>query len=885
MSYLLIVESPGKISKISEYLGHEYIVMASIGHIIDLDGGAMNINLETFEPIYQISKDKFRVVADLTRAAKKVGLDNVMLAADEDREGEMIAWSLARELNLHNPKRIVFNSITAKELNNAVANPKIIDQNMVKAQQARRILDRLAGYLISPLLKRVGLKIPNEEKILSAGRVQSVVVKIIVDKEKEIINFFSKKKDTYFYITSNVTIGKYELLTKLANINTKIEHSDNSDNLDNEDSDNENTSKKKSKSKPKIVSTSNTISSRSYTIFEKNQEELVVKIIKAMIKSQYIILNTINKIKKSYPSPPFTTSTLQQWASQRLGMDAKRTMSVAQKLYEAGHITYMRTDSTSISVEAAEVLKKTITDKYGIIHHQAHDYTNKKANTQEAHECVRPTKPTVIEIDGSSDEKRLYSTILKRTIQSQMKAAEYQNIIIEIGFKGKDILIEYKLVGTLENLTYAGYLIVDGKEGSESLPLNELNNVTWISINGIEDTSKPPVRYNDASLIRQMDPKNLNIGRPSTYASFIDKILNRKYVEIKNIEGNKVKVAKYTAKATNPKIIDCEIKEIIIGKDKNKLVPTELGTIITNFLEENFPILMDYKFTANMEKELDDVADGTLNKLKVIKSFYDYVQTCIETINNKNIIGTHNNLPIKLNDGQYGKYITYNNNKYNLSQIAKEFLLTVDTLLSDDKILLDIIIKKIDNPLALDTPNIISVYKNLPIKINDGTHGKYITYNDNKYNLLRIAKELLITEDELISNKKLLSEKIIQLIDNPQPQIQPNQTILKEWKINKFKYLLKNGQWGHFIEEWSTITNIKKQNYSMKFAISKIIDESKMKIDENSINNAIELITITDIKQTIEYFNTNNKKIIQDVKDLTNSKPNAKSNTKTKTKI
>jgi DNA topoisomerase I len=775
MSKLLIVESPGKINKIKEYLGNDYIVMASIGHIMDLDPNNISINLENFEPQYSTYNDKKDQIKKLKNATNQVGKENVLLAADEDREGEMIAWSLAKELKLNNPKRIVFNSITKKELTNAINNPKTIDYNMVYAQQARRILDRFGGYLVSPILNKNGFK-GNQ----SAGRVQSVVVKIIVDKEKEIEEFYKQDKSTYFYINCNMNIGEYQVLTKLALKKTKIETSfedNNDDNL----SENENSDTKKNKSKKNKVNTDNFSTNKSYLTFPKSDEDKVLKIIKKMTKCNFDIFNMTEKVRKSNPSPPFTTSTLQQYASQRLNMDSKRTMSVAQKLYEGGHITYMRTDSTSISEEAITLIKDAIKNKAGINYFEKRSYVNKKANTQEAHECIRPTKPLKFDIEGSTDEKRLYNVIWKRTLQSQMKSAEYQNILIEICMEdNKDYLKNYKLIGTLDNLIYEGYLILDNKKGNSKLDSKKLDKLDWININGIEDTQKPPTRYNEASLINKMDPKNLNIGRPSTYSSFIDKITKRNYVEIKDLEGNKLSVKKFSVIKDNKSEIKIENKDLVLGNEKKKLVPTNLGINITKFLEDNFSKLMDYKFTANMEKELDDVAEGSIHKNKIIEKFYEYLNDSIENIkpsnySNEIIIGKYNDNDIILKNGPYGKYFTFNKTNIGLKQILN---------------------------------------------------------NNNT------------TEDNIINNHELLIKYIIQEITNPPKKIE--NISLKEWENGKTKYIMREGKFGHYIEE---LKNNSKKNYTMKFLVNKKANENNINLE--SINEILDLITIDEIKDSI----------------------------------
>ena len=856
MTTLLIVESPGKIKKIGEYLGDDYVIMASVGHIIDLDEKTLSIDLSTFEPNYTQYDNKKDVIAKLCKQTFKVGKSNVLLAADEDREGEMIAWSLAKELGITNAKRIVFNSITKKELEKAVGNPQQIDMNMVKAQQARRILDRLAGYIISPVLYRT-LK-----GAQSAGRVQSVVVKIVADKEKEIEKFFSNKSDTFFMINSDISMGEYELNTKLYNKTDKIEFDVRDEDYEDKTEENDNLSetktKTKSKAKTKKVSTDN-IPSKSCVIFTKDEEPKVVEIIKNMVKSEFKLLKMNEKIRKSNPPAPFTTSTLQQTASQRLGMDAKRTMSVAQKLYEGGHITYMRTDSTGICDEEIKKIKDEIVSKYGLPYYEHREYKNKKANTQEAHECVRPTKIYVDSIETTPDEKRLYSLIWKRTIQSQMKASEYQNITVEIEMLGRKALVPYKMVGNLENLIFIGYLIVDGKTPTCSLDIISLKKliIDWIAINGLEDTQKPPTRYNDASLINKMDPKNLNIGRPSTYASIIDKIISRKYVEIKDIEGKEIILNKYNIIKANPKSMTLESRNITIGKEKKKLVPTELGRRVTDFLEKYFSKLMDYGFTANMEKQLDDVAEGKLDKLKIIKPFYDYIQEQIKTIVPTNIqnpntgkkysppekIGKYGKLDITLYDGPYGKYVTCDTWKFNLKLLFEKKQQSIDStggLEADLEAELEAGLKSNTKSYMKDDSDSDSDSDS-----NSNSNSNSNFGSDVKQELHSESKEIDLT---LLSNEEILV-KVLERIESLK------QAIEKEWKIGKKKYILKKGQYGHYIEEWNTVTKKKIKNFSIKFLIDKIAKNNKLDAkSEESINEIIELITNQDIEETVEYF-------------------------------
>jgi DNA topoisomerase-1 len=821
MSYLLIVESPGKIKKISEYLGDDYIVMASVGHIIDIHPSPKNnlsVNLETFEPIYSRNHDKLDVINKLCKQADRVGNSNVLLAADEDREGEMIAWSLAKELELNNAKRIVFNSITKKELEKAISHPQKIDLNMVYAQQSRRILDRLAGFIISPILSNThrGAK--------SAGRVQSVVVKIVLNKEKEIEKFYSNKSDSFFTINTDITMGDYEFNSKLYNKTDKVDFNIEDtefDDLDEKTDEDSETKPKKNKTgitKTKQKSTDNS-PSKGCVIFTKDEEPQVIEIIKNMTKADYKLLKMSERIRKANPPAPFTTSTLQQVASQRLGMDAKRTMMVAQKLYEAGYITYMRTDSTAISEEAMLTIKEEIESKYGIKYYDKKEYKNKKGNTQEAHECVRPTKIQYDTVEGTSDEKRLYSMIWKRTIQSQMKAAEYQNITVEIEMLNRKLLVLYKLVGNLENLIFSGYLIVDEKKSSTPLDIESIKKlvIKWENINGIEDTQKPPVRYNDASLINKMDPKNLNIGRPSTYATIIDKIISRNYVEVKDIEGKDMELNRYNVSKKEPKSLNMETKTVKIGKEKKKLVPTDLGRKATEFLEKYFTDLMDYNFTANMEKQLDDVAEGKINKLKVIKPLYEYIQQQIKTIpvdiaktNNykqPEKIGKYDKFDVVLHDGPYGKYVSCDNYKFNLNM-----LFNVKKQLDDDDLKAEL--EELEKTDILNDKN---------------------------------------SDDPTIASNETILKKTLEKIENLKQQIE------KEWKIGKKKYILKK-QFGYYIEEWNTVTKKKSGNYSMKFLMDKIAKNNKLDINTNDdLKQIINKITNKDIEDTIEYFSKSKK--------------------------
>jgi DNA topoisomerase-1 len=530
--------------------------------------------------------------------------------------------------------------------------------------------------------------------------------------------------------------------------------------------------------------------------FKKEETELVISILKTLSKCKYNLLSINSKIRKVYPDAPFTTSTMQQTLSHKYNMNSKKTMLIAQKLYEAGHITYMRTDSTNISQEASFAIKDCIIKKYGDNYYERRDYKNKKNNTQEAHECIRPTNINYEEIKGTPDEQKLYTEIWKRTVKSQMKPAEYQQYIIETEpclKEGKYIPIKpietepclkergYIFVGTIEELIYEGFKIVDGSEKKKEKPLNlssfigckeDIIDVLWDSINAIEETEKPPTRYNDATLINKMDPKNLNIGRPSTYATIIDKILQRRYVEIKDIEGKQIELLKYRIdnKSEGKKFIDVEKIVTVIGNEKRKLVPTECGIITTEFLEKNCKKMMDYNFTANMEKDLDLIAEGKKSKYTTLNDFYTYLQKSLD---------------------------------------IKTDLLVLNNQESGD---------------CVNKGTVIGTYKKKDIVLNSGKYGQYITHGNNNYSL----KDTSESSNEVILEKALLI-------------IRAN----KVWKIDKKTYTLKKGKFGYYLEEG-------KNN---KISITKLINIIKNKKSDINEIDIIEQITKEDISNFITTLN------------------------------
>jgi DNA topoisomerase I len=574
---LVIVESPGKIAKINQYLGENYIVKASYGHVQDLDKNTLSIDVDdNFKPFYITTPDKVKVVKELKALAKDCS--DVILAADGDREGEAIAHSLATVLKLKDAKRIIFHEITKTALLKALEKPTTINYDMVYAQQARRLLDRLVGYKISPVLWKylsAGAK--------SAGRVQSVVVKIIIDRENEITKSISQ---SYFKTTSEFDFKETKLNGTLQCGNKMYQFET-----------------------------------------EENAKEFLSNINK---KTTCKVISVENKKSIRKASSPFITSSLQQEASTKLHFNVKRTMDVAQKLYENGLITYMRSDSPNISKDAIEDAKKYIIKTFGSEYSDPKNFESKNSNSQDAHECIRPTHLEDPEPEGlEGDLKKLYTLIWKRTIASQMSNAQVnvQMIQIDLINNKESILIfnetQTYFVSILENVEFPGYLIVydnsledeDKVIGKLSIKVKDKLELQKITIS--EEYTKPPLRYNEAALVKYLE-KN-GIGRPSTYASIISKVIERNYVEIKNVEGVK-KESKQILFDSNYKIKEVK-KDVFIGREQTKLVPTAMGNQVNDFMVKNFEPILDIEFTSNFESYLDKIAEGKANWVTVLKKF------------------------------------------------------------------------------------------------------------------------------------------------------------------------------------------------------------------------------------------------------------------------
>ena len=574
---LVIVESPAKAKTIEKFLGKDFKVQSSFGHIADLPSKELGVDVDgDFTPKYIVSSDKKKLVADLKKEAKKAEM--VWLASDEDREGEAIAWHLAEELDLkkENTKRIVFHEITKTAILKAIENPRQIDYNLVNAQQARRILDRLVGYELSPVLWR---KVKGG---LSAGRVQSVAVRLIVEREREIEAF--NPVASYRIDAEFVTAQGNSFKAKL----------------------------------PKNFQTQ----AAARAFLEKN------------IDASYSVADLIKKPAKKSPAAPFTTSTLQQEAARKLYFSVGKTMTIAQRLYEAGLITYMRTDSVNLSNDAQQAAAKEITKSFGEAYSHPRKYKGKSKGAQEAHEAIRPTQMSRHSIEGDYDQTRLYDLIWKRTLASQMSDAQLERTNVKIAVTSSQAVKE-QFTANGEMIKFDGFLKVylegiDNDEQEQEGMLPKLVKADVLSANHITATerfTRPPYRFTEASLVKQLE--ELGIGRPSTYAPTISTIISRKYVEKGTVEGVERKYLQLTLE--NQILKDNTLLETI-GSDKGKLVPTDIGMIVNDFLVEHFSSVLDFNFTAKVEQDFDDIADGKEDWKHMLKEFYGKFHPTVEDV-------------------------------------------------------------------------------------------------------------------------------------------------------------------------------------------------------------------------------------------------------------
>ena len=793
---LVIVESPGKIKKIQDLLGPGYIVMASVGHIIDLDPANMSIDIKNkFTPNYAVIEGKEKVISDLKKAMKTA--DDVYLASDEDREGEMIAWSLAKELGLKKPKRIAFNSITKAEIDKAIKNPREIDENLVDAQKSRRILDRIVGYEISPILWK------SIRASLSAGRVQSVVARLIIDKENEIKEFYQKDSQSFFKFNGVFNEKKKKPFKALLYTSNKTSADKNEEEDDDEITEIEGLRKG---GRAKVNS------------------ENAKKLLNDMTKSTFKVKNIVEKDSTRHPSAPFTTSTLQQEAAKKLGFTVKRTMTAAQKLYEEGYITYMRTDSVNLSKEALTEIKEFVTSKFGKEYHNEKQYFGKSKNTQEAHEAIRPTHVKDENLTEKKkigyDEVKLYNLIWRRAVASQMSPAKFKitNIEIEIS-KLKD----YYYLTQIENILFQGFLRVYGFKDVENIGIDipaigsvlEVDNIT-----GNEDYERPPPRFNEASLVKKLDPDNLNIGRPSTYASIINKIQERGYVILQNLEGEE-KDAVTLCWDGGSKIKETSEK-INIGKEQNKLVPTSVGILVNDFLVKNFPEIMDYTFTASMEDELDEIAEGKIKFVKVMDKFYKKFHPVVEKLlaakkteidKLSRSLGKHptKDLEIIATLARFGPVVKMCESKSKCVYAPIKPPLTIDTITLKDAVKL------------FEYPKLVGKYEDKPIELFKGKHGFYLKWATTKLSIETI--------DKIKDKEKITEKEAIELLK------EKRKNIYWEGKDGTKQYTILEGPYGKYISIKDSMKPMKKsQNV-------KLVEEIK-NYEELTIDKVKELVNL-----------------------------------------
>ena len=695
---LVIVESPAKAKTIEKYLGSEFKVSSSYGHISDLPKKEIGIDFDNnFKPKYIISSDKKDVVKQLKKQASSA--DTVWLASDEDREGEAIAWHLFESLKLDKSKtkRIVFREITKKAILNAIENPREINYNLVNAQQARRIIDRLVGFEISPILWR---KVKGG---LSAGRVQSVAVRLLVDKENEINNFVPK--------------SSFKISAKFSDSNN------------------------------------NKLTAQLSGIFES--ENKAKEILEKSSTSNFSISSVEKKPFKKTSSAPFTTSTLQQEASRKLGFSVSRTMSAAQRLYESGHITYMRTDSVNLSEDALNAAGKVISKMYGENYHKTKRFSNKNKGAQEAHEAIRPTNFENKSVNMESDQIKLYNLIWLRTISSQMSDAILERTILKISSDQYDN--QFTCKG--EVIKFDGFLKVyiegiDDNENDDSeglLPnLSEGDKLINNNMVATEKFSRPPYRYSEATLVKKME--ELGIGRPSTYAPTITTIQNRKYVAKGTYEGFE---RNYRQIILDSNKIKTTLLKENTGSDKGKLVPTEVGIIVTEFLVNNFKNILNYNFTASVEQDFDKIASGDIEWTNILKDFYKPFHSTVEDVKEnatretgERVLGA---------DPKSGRQVSVRLGKFGpMAQIG-----TVDEeekpifagLLPDQKI----------NQITLEQtlelfklPCYLGDYENSKVESNAGRFGPYIKH-DNKF--VSLPKGISPLEVSLEQAIELIEEK------------------------------------------------------------------------------------------------------------------------------
>ena len=734
MQNLVIVESPAKAKTIEKFLGKDYIVKSSFGHIRDLAKKGLGVDIEkNFAPCYEISSEKKKVVDELSKLAKKV--DAVWLASDEDREGEAIAWHLTEVLGLpvERTRRIVFHEITKNAILKAIENPRTVDLNLVNAQQARRVLDRIVGFELSPILwKKV-------KPALSAGRVQSVAVRLIVERERDII---AHNATSYYRVVAQFYSVEDEQKTLF-----KAEYSQ-----------------------------------------RFADKESALAMLERCKSAEFTVVHSEVKPTKRYPAPPFTTSTLQQEAARKFGMSVSQTMSVAQRLYEQGLITYMRTDSVNLSQLAINACKQEITELFGEKYSNPRNYTTNSKGAQEAHEAIRPSYIDRREIDGTAVEKRLYELIWKRTVASQMVPADIDRTTINIAMSGSDD----HFVATGDTMRFDGFMRLysestedDNQDGDQvaTLPhLKEGEKVNYQSVVATERFTQPPMRYNEASLVKRLE--ELGIGRPSTYAPTISTIITRGYVEKSSRPAQKRNFTAITLRGTN---ITEKVATESYGTEKNRLCPTDIGMVVNDYLETQFGMIMDYNFTANVEKEFDRIADGELQWVSMIEEFYSPFHNMVDAA-----IGTQASThqqatrvlgvdpttghTVKARIGRYGPMVEIEAPENGKPQYAS---------LKKGQLIESITLEEALELFAL--PRIVGIYEGEEVVVGIGKFGGYVRHG-------KVFASLAKSDDPYTVSY----ERAVELLQQQKEQVAAANIPLKTFAEDK-NLVVKNGRYGAYI--------------------------------------------------------------------------------------
>ena len=734
---LVIVESPAKAKTIEKFLGSDYKVMSSYGHIRDLKKKELSINEQTLEPDYEIPEDKIKVVKELKSFARAA--EKIWLASDEDREGEAISWHLCEVLGLDESKtnRIVFHEITRQAILDAIEHPRHIDMNLVNAQQARRVLDRLVGFKLSPILwKKV-------KPSLSAGRVQSVAVRLIVEREREIQAF---KSEPFYRVNAIFAV-----------INAD--------------------------------GSANELKAELSTRFKTHDE--VTAFLEKCKEAEFTISSISKKPLKRTPAPPFTTSTLQQEAAHKLGFTVSQTMMVAQHLYENGHITYMRTDSVNLSTLCQKASKEEIIKTWGAAYSKPRHYHTNSKGAQEAHEAIRPTYMNKTIIEGTSQEKRLYDLIWKRTAACQMADAEIEKTIVNISVSG----CEESFVAQGEVIKFDGFMKVyreTANKQSDAYDDEEENSIKLLpdvsegqplqrrEIIATERFSQGPSRYTEASLVHKLE--ELGIGRPSTYAPTISTIQQRDYVQ----KGDKQGVERiYTIDSLKGKKVTQRNREEIVGNEKGKLLPTDIGMVVNDFLMDYFPSIMDYNFTAKVEQRFDEIAEGDSAWTEMMKDFYTTFEPVVEktmNIRSEHRVGERQvgvepstGKPVFVKIGRFGPVVQIGSaddkEKPRFAQIPSDKSMESITL---------------DDALELfKLPREIGIFEGEKVVIGAGRFGPYVLHHKKYVSLPKDADPMSITLDEAVT-----------LIKNKRQQEQQRHIKLF---LNDSKLEILNGRYGPYI--------------------------------------------------------------------------------------